>query len=106
MELKKESQALTIRKAIDLDISTINKVLYASKSYWGYDEVFMSAFMEKFALSEKYLNDNSVYVASKNGKIIAFFSFIFREDGQLELDHFFISPKHIVKGYARKLWVA
>lgn len=40
-----------------------------------YDETFMDAFMKKFAVSEKYLIDNTIYVMSKDADIIGFFSF-------------------------------
>ncbi len=102
--LKKDHQTLSIRKANDPDISAINQVLRLSKGYWGYDEIFMDAFMEQFALNEKYLQDNTVYVMQKNEDIVGFFSFVFHEDDSLELDLFFISPEYIGKGYGRQLW--
>jgi hypothetical protein len=38
----------------------------------NYDQAFMDTFMEKFALREKYLRDNTVYAMSQNNNIIGF----------------------------------
>lgn len=100
------SASPNIRKANDLDIPSINKILRISKAYWGYDEAFMDAFMQKFAISNNYLEHNNVYVMTENDHIVGFFSFVFHEDHSLELDHFFISTDYMGQGFGKKLWNA
>lgn len=97
-------ESTAFRHAKDFDIPSINQVLKASKGYWGYDEVFMNAFMEQFGLNEKYLLDNTVFVMFKSDFIIGFFSFVLHEDRSLELDHFFIHPDFIRQGYGKQMW--
>lgn len=102
--MEKTYQPLTTRRANSSDIASINNILRASKGYWGYDEFFMNSFMERYALSDKYIKDNAVYVMFNNKNIIGFFSLVLHADHSLELDHFFIRPECVRKGYGKQLW--
>lgn len=102
----KDDKRVIFRRAGEEDLISLNQTLRSSKAYWGYDQEFMDAFMEKFGLSEQYLQDNIVYLMSQSSRDIGYFSFIFHEEHSLELDHFFISPEYIGKGFGRKMWEA
>lgn len=97
---------IVVRKADDLDIPIINEIIQLSKSYWGYNKEFMAVFMEKFSVNENYLNLHTVKVFCNDKNVLGFFSFVFHEDRTLELDHFFLHPDYIGKGFGRYMWNA
>lgn len=94
-----------IRVASTPDISAINRLLRASKAHWGYEAQFMESFMLKFSVSEEYLKRNIVYVMEEEN-LIGFYTFVIHDERSLELDHFFIHPDFIGKGFGRKLWAS
>ena len=96
---------INVREANTIDIPLINEILRHSKAYWGYEDSFMEAFMNKFSLDETYLKQYIVKVVCLEGQVIGFFSFIYEKE-KLELDYFFLHPRHIGKGYGKKAWDA
>lgn len=98
-----EEAPLSIRLAAPADLEEINKILRAGKGYWGYDEAFMTTFMERFAVREDYIQRERAFITSLDDKTIGFFSFSFEEQ-QLELDNFFLVRQYIGQGFGRKQW--
>lgn len=97
---------IDIKNATTKNLDAINTLLRASKAYWGYDEKFMNLFMQKLGISKSYLLKNKIKLLYLNGDITGFYNFILNNDGDLELDNFFLHPQYIGKGLGKKLWDA
>lgn len=95
---------LKIRIAEYNDLDSINELLYVSKSYWGYDKLFLDQYMKIFRFTNEYLNKNTVKMLYIRSVFSGFYSFIVSKDGLLELDSFFLHPYCIGKGFGRQLW--
>lgn len=89
---------------IQLATLNLNNLLRLSKAYWGYDKQFMDKFMAKFAITESYLTKADIFLALENDKMIGIYSFSKNDDGDLELDNFFLHPDHIGMGKGKELW--
>lgn len=95
---------LLVRKATNDDLNVLNQIYYHSKAYWGYDNNYLTKFMALYKLDAAYLAKHGVWVLLSKDKIIGYYGFFTEEDGSIELDHFFLSPEYIGKGYGKKLW--
>lgn len=91
------------------DLEAINSLMRRSKAYWGYDEAFMSKFMQLFQMTSDYLEKDQVRLfyeadGSQYGMSIGFYSFSLNAESDYELDNFFIDPGYIGKGFGKKMW--
>lgn len=102
--MKNNNDEITIRKATNKDLPTLNALIRESKSYWGYSDDFMDRFMELFGLTEDYLSKHTLHVILYNETIAGVSGFKMHDDGTVELDYFFILPKFIGRGIGKKLW--
>ncbi len=93
---------ISIKESESNEVVEINKLLYLSKGYWGYDNIFMDKFMKEFSITKNYLKNNSVFSCYYNFFLVGFFAF---SNNKLELDYFFISPQYIGKGIGKQLWI-
>lgn len=98
--------SLTMKKA-DLDeLAAINLLMQSSKAHWGYDEDFMNLYMEKFLVTDAFLQKNNIRSVYQEKELVAFYSFALNDDLTLELAHLFILPQYIGKGLGTELWQA
>jgi GNAT superfamily N-acetyltransferase len=96
----------TIKHAEAKDLAAINALLMASKASWGYDKIFMEAYMRNYSVTLDYLNARKLQTVYLGLDLMAFFSFFIHEDQTLELERMYLDPKHIGQGYGRKIWQA
>lgn len=97
---------ISVRGATNDDLTLLNHIYYHSKAYWGYDKKFLDNFMSVYKLDEAYLANNVVKIFSLNNHPIGYYGFFLEEDGSIELDHLFLLPDYIGKGFGRPLWQA
>lgn len=95
---------ITIKNASLFNIIKINQLMLLSKAYWQYESNFLNNFIKKFRVTPAYLKKNTVKLFYINKKLIGFYSFCTNDDNLLMLDHFFLHPDHIGKGWGEKLW--
>ena len=83
----------------------LTELTLRSKASWGYDESFMeSARQELEFQAGKFLPDFHVYILEAEGEPLGFCSLISVDKNTVELHDLFIEPRHIGKGYGKKLW--
>ena len=93
-----------IRRACLEDMNDLNRIMRVSKGYWGYDEIFLDKFMAVHGVTEICIRDIHIYCVYINTVLGAFFGFKLDEEGQHELDLFFLDTPFIGKGLGRQLW--
>lgn len=93
-----------LTEATNNDINQINNLLRQSKAHWGYDEIFLDKFIEKFGITSAYLQSHSIRLLLVDAVLAGFYNFSLHENGELELDNFFLHPDYMGKGWGKKLW--
>ncbi|MBV9788880.1 MAG: GNAT family N-acetyltransferase [Chloroflexi bacterium] len=97
-----ESQ-VTIRRAVFEEARQIGELALRSKAYWGYDAEFMAACRPLLMLPPEYIAGHPVFVIEAQGEIVGFYSLAGVET-EVELDHLFIDPSAIGRGYGKRLF--
>ncbi|WP_039913705.1 GNAT family N-acetyltransferase [Cellvibrio mixtus] len=75
----------------------LRDILIASKGYWGYSQEQLEIWKSNLRFEEKYITRNTVKLILQDEEIIGFFA-IAKGDSD-ELDHLWLLPKAIGKGY-------
>lgn len=104
---------LMIRRADDIDSNTLTSISFAAKRYWKYPEEYFDVWKDELTITPDYINQNEVYLAKDDGRIVGFFSIVeVREDFQVGellirkgfwLDHIFVYPELIGKRVGSEL---
>jgi len=93
-----------IKDATISEIDFLNRLIYLSKSYWGYSDELLGEYFRIFSINEDYLLKAKVKIVYIDNILLGTYSFLINSNCQLELDKFFLHPSHIGKGFGRKLW--
>ena len=93
---------LHLQKAQIQDIPVLNKISLASKSYWNYPKEWIDHWKEGLALTEKDFVELAIYKLIL-GDIILGFCAMNEFDKHYEIEHLWIDPKYIGKGYGKYL---
>lgn len=104
MTAEKDGQLPNIRRAGVEEAATLSDLALRSKAHWGYDADFLEACRAELTLSPAYLAEHHVYVIEEDGRVIGFYSLRAEEGSGVALDHLFIEPKIIGRGYGKSLW--
>ena len=75
----------------------LRDTLIASKGYWGYSQEQLEKWKSNLRFEEEYITRNTVKLILKDKEVIGFFAIV-KGDSD-ELDHFWLLPKAIGKGY-------
>lgn len=94
---------INIRRAKVGEASILTNIAINSEAYWGYDEEYMESFKNTYGVSENYISNYPTFLIEDNQIIVGFYS-ILMNVGETELEHFFINPNYIGKGYGKLLW--
>jgi N-acetylglutamate synthase-like GNAT family acetyltransferase len=75
----------------------LRDTLIASKGYWGYSQEQLEKWRSNLRFEEEYIARNTVKLILKDKEVIGFFAIV-KGDSD-ELDHFWLLPEAIGKGY-------
>lgn len=79
------------------DTELLRDTLITSKGYWGYSQEQLEEWRSNLRFEEEYIAGNTVKLILKDKEMIGFFAIV-KGDSD-ELDHFWLLPKVIGKGY-------
>lgn len=101
--MKPTALSLTYHPATSADTPSLRRLARGSEAVWGYDEVFMERFYREFNITERFIEENPVYVACSGKELVAFWGM--RQDGgKWELEYFYIEAGRLGCGYGRQMW--
>lgn len=80
----------------------LRDTLISSKGYWGYSDEQLAKWKSNLKFEEKYIASNTVKLIQKGTEVIGFFAIVKGDDN--ELDHFWLLPEAIGKGYGNKVF--
>lgn len=93
------------RPADPSELEQINAFIRKSKSYWGYTEAFLDAFMEKWRVKLKgAFLENELIFLEQDKQPVGLFAFKINEQDLPELDLFFIDFNRIGQGIGKAMW--
>lgn len=75
----------------------LRDTLITSKGYWGYSQEQLEEWRANLRFEEEYIAGNTVKLILKDKEVIGFFAIVKGDND--ELDHLWLLPKAIGKGY-------
>lgn len=93
---------MLFREAKKDELNVLNAIIKASKAHWGYSSEFIQDFMDKFGMTQEYLDKEHISVLTQT-QPIAVIAFSHQEIEPM-LDYFFLTPALIGQGLGRKMW--
>ena len=96
--------AMTIRRALPEEASTLTRIALDAKRYWGYPEHWIKHWESDLTISSEFIRDNHVYVADEDGETRGFYALCVRGD-KAELEHMWVTPACIGTGIGKELFL-
>ena len=90
------------RSAKVSDLSDLNRISVASKKYWGYPDEWMENWAEDLFISAEDIDEHIVQIAEVEEEVVGFCS-VSEEEEYLEIQHLWILPEFVAKGYGKEL---
>ncbi|MTI88198.1 MAG: GNAT family N-acetyltransferase [Balneolaceae bacterium] len=94
---------LTLRKAKLEEAPRLTEIAFNSKKYWKYSKELMRLWEDDLTITSDFISANFVQCAEIESTIIGFYA-LSRSDSHFELEHLWVSPNHIGKGYGSELF--
>lgn len=92
-----------IREAEPEEASLLSTIAYDAKSFWNYPEELLKLWENDLTVTSDFIAANVVRCAITESTVIGFYA-LSDSDSYFELEHFWISPKHIGKGIGSELF--
>lgn len=104
---------MIIRPATERDSKVLTEISFSSKNHWKYPAEYFEIWRNELTITGEYIRNNHVQIIETNGEAVGYYSIIELEN-DLEitnftmkkgvwLEHVFIRPECIGKGYGKKL---
>ncbi len=94
---------LKIRRAKMRESEILTDIAARSEAYWGYDSTFMENFKSLYKVTEEFIRNNPTFVIEEDENIRGFYGVLMGEK-ETSLEHLYIDPESIGKGYGKLLW--
>jgi ribosomal protein S18 acetylase RimI-like enzyme len=96
-----ESNVLTYRSAELADHLLLTDTAIRSKKYWGYSDDLVELWKSDLTISEEYIRTNIVVKVYANDSFIGFYALQTIDDKLIEIDHLWLLPNSIHRGYGK-----
>lgn len=93
-----------IRQAVFGEAEQLSALAIRSKAVWDYDEPAMAVFRTELTMSDEQLQAAHAHVLEVHGEVVGFYTLAALTAAVIELQHLFIEPAHIRRGYGLALW--
>lgn len=100
--MSKHSKVI-IREAEPEEASLLSTIAYDAKGFWNYPDEFMRLWENDLTVTPDFISANVVRCVIADSTIIGFYA-LSDSDTHFELEHLWISPKHIGKGIGSELF--
>jgi GNAT superfamily N-acetyltransferase len=104
---------MIIRPATERDSKILTEISLASKNHWKYPAEYFEIWKNELTITGEYIRNNHVQIIETNGEAVGYYSVIKLEsDFEISnftmgkgvwLEHVFIRPEFIGKGYGKRL---
>jgi GNAT superfamily N-acetyltransferase len=93
---------MDIVRAKPADAGILTRVALSAKRFWNYPECWIAEWTPLLTISPQYIEDNEVYALTVAQEIVGFYA-LTGNGPRLSLDHLWLAPAAIGKGYGRAL---
>src|SRR6266550_5092838 len=93
-----------IRRATTDDTATLTNIAHDAKRYWGYPQHWIEHWRDELTISNDFVSENEVYVLASDDEVRGFYALVVRND-KAELEHLWVTPKHIGTGVGKELFL-
>lgn len=93
-----------IRNAQKAEVERLSQIAKAAKAHWGYPQAWLQSWDQELTILPEYLNKALVRVLLDDQDQLQGFFAASQTDGIWELDHAWVHPAGIGKGYGRMLF--
>lgn len=95
---------LSYTKATPEEHELLSRTAMASKQYWGYTDRLMELWREELTITPAYIAHNKVIKVERAQDFIGFYALMDKGKGHWEVDHFWLLPDHVQKGYGTQIF--
>ncbi|WP_163339327.1 GNAT family N-acetyltransferase [Desulfopila sp. IMCC35008] len=112
---------MKIIPAVANDAHILTAISFRSKKYWQYPDEYLAIWADELTVTEQYILDNYVFVATKNDVLVGYYSVVeVKEDFEMAavriekgiwLEHMFVDPEYIgqkvgtaMVGHLKTIW--
>jgi len=95
---------LLFRRAEAQDAELLTEIALAGKRHWGYPEEWMAEWRPDLTVTPGYIRSQLVSVAELAGEVVGFAGLSTLE-GHRYLEHLWLRPNHIGRGFGRALFL-
>ena len=92
------------RRAEARDAVLLTAIALAAKRHWGYPDDWMEAWRPDLTVTPGYIQREAVQVMEVGGEVAGFVGLL-GEEGSLYLEHLWLRPPHIGRGFGRVLFL-
>ena len=94
---------MRIRRAAPDDCMTLSEIAHEAKRVWGYPEEWMTRWAAALTVTTPYIELHDVWVGDDANGSAGFYA-LSGSQGSWELDHFWVRPRAMGRGYGRRLF--
>ena len=96
--------AMTIRRALLEDATTLTQIALEASTSRGYPEHWIKYWESDLTISPEFIRDHDVYVAEDNGQIQGFYA-LAAAGQKAELEHMWVTPEVAGTGVGKELFL-
>ena len=90
--------------AVSEDHTFLSETAINSKRFWGYSSEQINLWRPDLVISKEYILRNKVVKVYDHDEFIGFFGVKLDENNEAEIDHLWLIPEKIKKGYGRLIF--
>src|SRR3954463_2178481 len=92
--------SLEFFKADVTDAEILSQIAMESKQFWGYSNEQMQMWQDELTISADYILKNEVVKCYDSNELVGFFAIV-DENGIIEIDHLWLKPNQLRKGFGK-----
>ena len=102
----KHDTGIVIRPARPDEAGALTELCRAAKRHWGYPEDWMREWEADLTVTPDFVREHIVAVAEQGGALAGFYGLRRDAEGGWHLEHLWLAPMHIRRGWGRELFQA
>ena len=100
---KGSSASIRIYTMTGHDAHLLSKLALRSKSHWGYTVEQMVVFRDELTMTPEDMESKIAFGIANESGIVGFYTIMPGDSGCAELEHLFIDPNYLQRGFGTKL---